>query len=140
MTQHAQELRPRSESGIHLVTVLSESGALRAEANGMWFAPFDRAPVDLSRRPALMRVFRVLLAARRETPVVALSVEELAKRAWWGERIVPRAAAARVYTSIRTLRKLGLRDSLVTREGGYLLHPAVPLVITAGEHTEAERR
>jgi DNA-binding SARP family transcriptional activator len=40
----------------------------------------------------------------------------------------PDAARQRLRTAIWTLRKLGLEPLLLTRDDGYLLDPAVPIV------------
>jgi hypothetical protein len=35
----------------------------------------------------------------------------------------------RVWTAVRTLRRLGLAGAVVTRDGGYALDPAIPITI-----------
>ena len=44
---------------------------------------------------------------------------------WPGERIVAKSGASRVYVALSTLRKLGLRDLLLSRDDGYLLDAQV---------------
>jgi len=54
-------------------------------------------------------------------------VEGLLEKGWPGERVHPEAGADRVYMALSTLRKLGLREVLVSRDDGYLLDPRVPV-------------
>jgi hypothetical protein len=53
--------------------------------------------------------------------------DELLEAGWPGERVGPEAGFARVRNALSTLRKMGLRDVLLTRDDGYLLDPAVPI-------------
>jgi hypothetical protein len=39
----------------------------------------------------------------------------------------PESGAERVYTAVRTLRRLGLGRVLLSRDGGYLLDPMRPI-------------
>lgn len=68
--------------------------------------------VDLSGRPVLRRVLGAL--ATRAGP---LGVAALVDAAWPDERILPDAAASRVYTAIRALRRLGAPIVSVPGEG-----------------------
>lgn len=73
--------------------------------------------VDLQQRPVLRRVFAAL--QRHAGP---MSVPALIDAAWPDERILPDAAASRVYTAIRALRRLGA--PIVTTPGeGYSVLP-----------------
>lgn len=84
-----------------------------------------------SRRP--LRLLLLALVERRlEAPGCGMGVEELARTAWPGEAILPRAAANRVYNAVRALRKMGLDDALQRQEDGYLLSPTLD-VVWAGE-------
>jgi tetratricopeptide (TPR) repeat protein len=98
--------------------------ALEVDKEGRWFSwPGHRA--DLSRRGALRRLFVALVEARLARPGSGLTVGELFDVGWPGERVMPDAAAARVYTAIRSLRAMGLGDALKREAEGYLLDPAV---------------
>lgn len=55
-------------------------------------------------------------------------MEDLVSAGWPGERVLPKAGATRVYTALSTLRRLGMREVLVRRSGGYMLDPDVPLL------------
>jgi len=92
---------------------------LRVERQGRWFE-IDGARVDLGRRGALRRIL-VALATRRDR---GLKQSELVEAGWPGERVLVDAAATRVRVAIATLRQLGLRALLVTRDDGYVLEGA----------------
>ena len=81
----------------------------------------------LDRRRTLARLLRVLAEAR-EQQRGPLPLGELVERIWPGERIIERAARARVYAAVRSLRRLGLGDALQTHPDGYMLDPAVRLL------------
>lgn len=100
---------------------------LTVAADGSWFAFEGEERVDLTRRRALGRVLCRLLVQRLAAPHEAVSLEDLLEAGWSGEKILPDAGKARVYGAVATLRRFGLADVLVTRDGGYLLHPAVPV-------------
>jgi hypothetical protein len=57
----------------------------------------------------------------------ALDVWALASAGWPEERILPDAAAQRVYSTLERLRKLGLGPYLVRDSDGYRLDPDVPI-------------
>ena len=92
-------------------------------ADGRWFQVPGGRKVTLMRRRSLRLVLRRLLEERLSRPGSALSVDDLLEAGWPGERVVPHAGAARVYVAISTLRKMGLRTFLVSRDDGYLLDP-----------------
>jgi hypothetical protein len=72
------------------------------------------------------------LARRRlDAPGEGVPVEEVVRAGWPRERISATAALNRAYVALATLRKLGLRDLIVTGAGGYLLNPAVVVRLAA---------
>jgi predicted ATPase len=77
--------------------------------------------VDLTRRATLARLLVGLVSQRLSAPSQPLSVDDLLDAGWPGERVLPDAGANRVYVAVATLRKLGLRDALASRDGGYLI-------------------
>jgi len=85
----------------------------------------DGATVDLSRRGLLWRLVSRLLVAHADAPGEAVSPEAMIDAGWPDERILPEAAKTRLYTAIRSLRKTGLEEHLWSRDGGYLLDPAL---------------
>ncbi len=105
-------------------------GALVVGENGHRFrAPGARAWTDLERRAPLRRVLLALARERRDAPGETLAVDQILAAGWPGERVGYAAAANRVYVALATLRKLGLRDVILTGEGGYLLSPTIPIVL-----------
>lgn len=59
-------------------------------------------------------------------------MDALIAAGWPGERMLSKAGATRVYTAIASLRRLGLRDSLLRDDRGYLLRPDVPISRVSG--------
>ena len=51
---------------------------------------------------------------------------------WPDERLTREAAANRLYVAIATLRRLGLRDILQSRDDGWLLDPRIPVIRADG--------
>jgi predicted ATPase len=115
------------------ITETTASGRARAflveEDGGRFRLPHADTIVDLSRRAPLKRMLRSLAVRRIESPSEALALDDLVAAAWPGERMAFGAAANRVYVALATLRKLGLRDILLSVERGYLLSPGVEVVI-----------
>lgn len=100
--------------------------ALVVRADGSAFRlPTGTAFVDLSTRGALRNILIALATLRVESPGEPLSLDEVIRAGWPGERIGDEAAANRVRVALATLRKLGLRQAIVTARGGYLLDPAI---------------
>jgi predicted ATPase/tetratricopeptide (TPR) repeat protein len=101
--------------------------AMELARDGRWFRITD-TKVELTRRGALRLILVALANHSHAAPGAALTMEQVVAAGWPGERIRIEAAAQRVYTSIRTLRTLGLREHLVTRDDGYLLAPGLRVV------------
>lgn len=98
---------------------------LRIGKDAMCFSIDDGKTVDLARRGSLRRMLAALVEARVSSPGSTLDGAALTSAGWPDERILVEAAATRVRVAIATLRKLGLRNVLLTRDDGYLLDPAV---------------
>ncbi|MFT3771346.1 MAG: tetratricopeptide repeat protein [Minicystis sp.] len=103
-----------------------DAAALIVHPFGDWIRLPSGERVDLERRPVLSRLLVALMAQRLAAPDAPVAAEALIAAAWPGERVIASAAAARLYVSVSTLRKIGLRDLLLKRRRGYLLDPAVP--------------
>jgi tetratricopeptide (TPR) repeat protein len=97
--------------------------ALLVESDGRWFQVPGGKRVGLHRRRAIGRVLRALVDARLRAPGSTCPPDVLLAYGWPGERCDPRSGAARVYNALATLRKLGLRTALLSRDDGYLLDP-----------------
>lgn len=94
--------------------------------SGRWFRLGDGDRIDLGRRRALRLIVQRLADARAATPNTALSADDLVDVGWPGERLVAQTGADRLYTALSTLRKMGLRSVLESRDDGYLFDPRRP--------------
>ncbi|MBI1945789.1 MAG: AAA family ATPase [Deltaproteobacteria bacterium] len=110
------------------VPSLSAPNTLAVGADASFFITPAGSRADLSRQRAPRRLLARLLEQRVAAPGEPLTVEALVAAGWPGERIIPRAAANRVYVALTALRKLGLAGLLVRTADGYLLDPAVAVV------------
>ncbi len=104
---------------------------LEVAGGGEWFRMPGGTSVDLSRRAPLRRILLALAALRIEAPGEPMSLDDIVAAAWPGERIGSRAAQNRVRVALATLRKAGLRGAIVTGRGGYLIDPALFVVMTS---------
>jgi hypothetical protein len=102
--------------------------ALLVGAGGSWFRAPEGVRVGLERRRSLALLLDRLAAERLERPGATLSAAALFAAAWPGERAIASAAAHRVRVAVATLRKMGLRDLLVTTPEGYSLAFDRPLM------------
>src|SRR5690606_8867202 len=100
--------------------------SLRVGPEAAWFE-WEGKRVDMQRRTAVRHMLRALVEKRISAPGEGLSAEALVKIGWPGERILPEAAAMRVYSGIRTLRSLGLEGVLLRHADGYLLDPEIAI-------------
>jgi DNA-binding response OmpR family regulator len=92
-------------------------GQIWIDARAFWFRVGDGPTINLRRRRSL----RQMLNALASSPRVPISSDALMAAGWDDERVLPNAASARVRTAIATLRRLGLRELLVTTGDGYML-------------------
>lgn len=116
-------MRARLESNVEHVRT-----RLVHHPEAVWFEVGEGSRVMLGRRGSLRRVLLALFAAHRERPGKSTSGEVLVAHGWPDERIRAESSSARLRVTIATLRKLGLRDLLQTRDDGYLIDPEVELV------------
>ncbi len=91
-------------------------------------APDSREWVDMSRRETPYRLLEALLDGRLERPGAPIGSDTLLEAAWPGEEILAEAAANRLYVTLSTLRRVGLKKLIVSEGGGYMLDPDVPLM------------
>ncbi len=96
--------------------------------SGAFFDAPGAGRVSLDSRKVLAGLLRVLAHAHEHAPGRPISVAELVAAGWPGEKILPRSGASRVYVSITSLRKMGLRDALDRTADGYSLDPAVRII------------
>ena len=83
--------------------------------------------IDLARRATLRRIVVALAEQHAARPGVALRTDALVERGWPEQSILPQAASTRLRVAISTLRTLGLRPVLLTRDEGYLFDPEVDI-------------
>ncbi|MFK8001755.1 MAG: hypothetical protein AB8H86_19325 [Polyangiales bacterium] len=96
-------------------------GQVQVATDGSSFTTSLGVVVDLSERDLLKRTLCALADAHRNSAGVAVPRDDLIAAVWPGERMVSGAAANRLRVAIASLRKLGLRDVIVTRGSAYLL-------------------
>ncbi len=108
------------------------SGVLHVASQALEIVLPNGRSISLARRGPARRLFQALVSQHQREKGHALSIHDAFEAGWPNERAQPDAAAARVYTTIRILRNLGLRPWLLGRDDGYLLAP--DLVI----HAESE--
>lgn len=108
-----------SRTGRHALTVDKASRTLRIARD---------EPITLGKRKALWHVIETLAEAHVRSPGAAVSQDVLLERGWPNERMHPEAAANRLYVAIATLRKMGLKEHIVSRDDGYLFAPGIDIV------------
>jgi hypothetical protein len=99
--------------------------SLHLANDASWFVGDRGRRVDLGRRGALRRILVAMCKQHDEEPGRALGVSALVEVGWPGERVLVDAAATRVRVAVSTLRRLGLKAIILTRDDGYLVHPSV---------------
>lgn len=120
-------LAPKVARG--LLDQLRSGTEAEAEAIVSWLVAADGSEVvcpggkrlDLRRRQAMRLILAALARARVERPGQPLSTNACIEAGWPGERMARSSAQARLWTSIRTLRSLGLAPILETVGDGYRL-------------------
>jgi predicted ATPase len=101
---------------------------LRIEAGASSFQLGEEPAVDLRRRRSIRLLLAELARLRNQAPGTGLDVYEAFEVGWPGEKVLAEAAADRVYWAVRTLRRLGLEEILITTDEGYHLDPDWPVV------------
>jgi hypothetical protein len=100
---------------------------------GAWFEARGGERISLRKRRTLRRLLSRLAERRAEAPGAALFLDDLFGVGWPNERVSPEIAANRVYTALWMLKKLGLQDILLSRDGGYLLDPDLAFAFAADD-------
>lgn len=105
---------------------VSETGAeLRVGPDCQWYHSDER--IDLRRRKSIRLILEHLVARHQNDRGAGTDVYRLFDIGWPGETAEPEASARRVYWAIRTLRKNGLENFLLTNDDGYLLDPEIEI-------------
>ena len=97
-----------------------------------WFRVPRGEVAHLGRRRVLRALLARLVAERLAAPGAAVPLEVLQEAGWPGQRMRVESATHRLQVAMWELRKLGLKELLLTAHEGYLLDPGVPLVQSDG--------
>ncbi|HEY1960006.1 MAG TPA: NACHT domain-containing protein [Polyangiaceae bacterium] len=125
---------PSDDSRFALRTLrgVVDTGAPREEAalvvwsdGGAFQLPHAPRAVPLPDQSPLRHILRTFAERRLAAPGEAVSMEEVIRAGWPGERMDADAALNRAHVALSSLRKLGLRGILVHGGGGYMLSHAV---------------
>jgi predicted ATPase len=97
-------------------------------ARGASFRAPSGGAVELASRAPLARIVDALVRHRLERPGELLAKEPLIRAAWPDEARLPMGPGAnRLKVAVSTLRRMGLEPIIVSKRGGYMLDPSVPL-------------
>ena len=103
-----------------------------------WFATDHGPRVSLGRRRLLRRLLQALATRHAAAPGAPLSFADLCRAGWPDAVGLPADALMnRLRVAITELRKLGLRQHLLTAADGYLLAPSVRVYSEADERIAA---
>jgi hypothetical protein len=122
--------RPPSRDRLGSRAAAMAQASLRIDRDARWFRAARRR-AHLARQEAIAAA--PAPRARRRAPSISgprARREALLAVGWPGERVLT-AGAHRVQVAIATLRRLGLRTHLASRDDGYLLDPCVPIELVA---------
>ncbi|MEZ0310586.1 MAG: hypothetical protein ACAI38_02370 [Myxococcota bacterium] len=111
---------------------VAKSKRLKIDADLRWFELEGEVRVSLQRRGPLRLLFKALIERHQRAAGSATTLNELFAAGWPGQRTTPESGAARVYVALATLRRLGLRPLLQTRDDGYLIEPSVVVEVSSG--------
>jgi hypothetical protein len=100
-------------------------------ADGSWLKLPGRSDrIDLAGRPSLQRLVLLLVRERLDAPNAPIASTKLVAAGWPDERIDGEVARNRLNVALATLRRIGLREVLVSRgREGHLLDPSIPVVL-----------
>lgn len=91
-------------------------------------APGELTWIDMARRETPYRLLQALVDHRLSEPGEAIDPHTLFDEVWPDEAIMPDAAQNRLYVTINTLRREGLKEVILNNSNGYLLDPDVRLI------------
>ncbi len=105
--------RSHAPEEVQALLIRGDGFAFRASGQANW--------TDLTKRTTLARILSTMAKTRIDSPGVGLSVEEILEAGWPDERVRYDAATNRVYVALAELRRLGLREWILTEPSGYRL-------------------
>lgn len=91
-------------------------------------APHSSTWVNMSRREVPFRLLCVLVDQRVQAPGQPIDASELFEKVWPDESILQESAQNRLYVTMASLRKEGLRSFISSVSGGYLLNAQMRLI------------
>ena len=105
-----------------------ERKALLLDTEERQFRPPGGEWTSFSNRPQPFRFLVRLVQQHQNKPAESVSMDELRESAYPGEKMVPKAAASRIYQNMFLLRKHGMANVVLKRQDGYLLDPALTVI------------
>lgn len=120
-----EEIRRRFTLGLEDPTAEALLLDTRARA---FRAPGEMTWIDMARRETPFRLLQSLVDHRLSHPGEAIDPYALFEEVWPDESIMPDAAQNRLYVTINTLRREGLKELIINNSHGYLLDPDVRLI------------
>jgi hypothetical protein len=106
-----------------LAALAHTSDGLTLGRDGEWFRMNAEEQVDLSKKPTLARLARVLAEAHIRGEREPIPRGQLIERVWPAERIDATAAANRLAVTLSKLRGLGLSGEIEASSRGIRLRP-----------------
>jgi tetratricopeptide (TPR) repeat protein len=110
-----------------------DPGALLVHEGGRWFRLPYGPLVRCGDRRVLRRVLVQLANHRLRAPGEPLPFEALLEAGWPGERMRVDAGKNRIRVTLARLRDLGLGPLIQFADGGYLLDPAVTVILSSAK-------
>ena len=120
MSAIAKALRSAPAAKAGRVSTAAQDADLTVGPECRWFQVGQAAPVDLTRRRAIRLILIRLVETQQSAPGKANSLDDLIEAGWPGEAMYGDSGASRAYVALSKLRKMGLRELLVTQDDGYL--------------------
>jgi predicted ATPase/Tfp pilus assembly protein PilF len=110
----------------------ARSAVLVLGPDARWLTGPDGTRHDLVNRAVLRRLLIRLVESHRDAPGSGLTIDDLRITGWPDERVMPAAAVNRVYVALTELRRRGLKNCLVCKEGAYLISPSIRVELSDG--------
>lgn len=92
--------------------------------------------VDMSARATPFALLDALVQRRIEAPGEPIDSMDLYARVWIGEDVGVESSTNRLYVTIATLRRAGLKTLIVSERGGYMLDQEVELIFVDNQGEE----
>lgn len=119
-----------------LAELSGRAHAIVVARDGSWLIGGDGVRHSLVRRRPLKNVLSALASTDANA---RLSLTELERAGWPGEKMTARAAANRTWVALSQLRAMGLGDAIERTREGYRLHPSVTIAAVSDEALRTRR-